>query len=115
MTKQLFACATDNDGYPTCQGDGTMCARDERGEYCALLPVPVLQCYIEGTQPDGRRGRAVGVVLTAGLDIPDETKSLMVQMGMKSLTYQYPGITDIQVVKDWHEAELPPLDEDDDQ
>jgi hypothetical protein len=25
MTKILFACGTDNDGYPTCQGDGSTC------------------------------------------------------------------------------------------
>lgn len=25
MARHLFACGTDNDGYPTCQGDGTPC------------------------------------------------------------------------------------------
>lgn len=25
----LFACGTDNDGYPTCQGDGTTCGPND--------------------------------------------------------------------------------------
>lgn len=38
----LFACGTDNDGYPTCQGDGTTCGweRDGRGEFCLELDKP---------------------------------------------------------------------------
>lgn len=38
MTKVLFACATDNDGFPVCQGDGTTCGL---GGVCAELdPAP---------------------------------------------------------------------------
>ena len=25
VPRLLFACGTDNDGYPTCQGDGSAC------------------------------------------------------------------------------------------
>lgn len=103
MTRNLFACGTDNDGFPTCQGDGSACARDERGEYCDRLPVTVLQCHIEGTQS---AVLVVGVTLTAGPETPDEAKAVMVRMGMKALAHQYPGTTDIQVVKDWHEAQI---------
>lgn len=28
MTRVLFACGTDNDGYPTCMGDMSTCAPD---------------------------------------------------------------------------------------
>lgn len=31
--RHLYACGTDNDGYPTCQGDGEPCATP-----CAALP-----------------------------------------------------------------------------
>lgn len=39
MAKTLFACGTDNDGYPTCQGNGTTCGweREAGREYCAEL------------------------------------------------------------------------------
>lgn len=30
----LFECGTDNDGYPTCQGDGSTCGP---GDSCRLL------------------------------------------------------------------------------
>lgn len=113
MTKQLFNCGTDNDGYPTCMGDGSTCARSEKlGEYCSQLPMSVLQCYIEGTQPDGT---VSCICVTAGPDTPDEAKSAMVEGGKTSLRNWYPGITGIQIVKDWHEVQLEPLDEDDDQ
>lgn len=112
MTMNLFNCGTDNDGFPTCQGDGSACARDERGEYCDRLPVTVLQCHIEGTQS---AVLVVGVTLTAGPETPDEAKAVMVQMGVKALAHRHPGVTDIKVVKDWHEAELTVPDEDDDQ
>ena len=113
MTKQLFACGTDNDGYPTCMGDGSTCARSEKlGEYCSQLPVPVLQCYIEGTQPDGT---VSCICITAGPETLDVIRDAMVEDGKRSLRGWYPGIKDIQIVKDWHEVRLAPLDEDDDQ
>lgn len=28
----LFACGTDNDGSPTCQGDGSACGYDATGQ-----------------------------------------------------------------------------------
>jgi hypothetical protein len=34
--KVLFACSTDNDGYPVCMGDGSMCA----GDSCDQLDRP---------------------------------------------------------------------------
>lgn len=34
MTRTLFACGTDNDGYPTCQGDGSTCGS---GDSCETL------------------------------------------------------------------------------
>jgi hypothetical protein len=35
----LYACSTDNDGYPTCQGDGTSCGY--KGVCSELDPPPV--------------------------------------------------------------------------
>lgn len=37
MARTLFACGTDNDGYPTCMGDTSTCAPDGK---CAGWPQP---------------------------------------------------------------------------
>lgn len=34
MTKTLFACGADNDGYPQCMGDGSTCGP---GDVCAVV------------------------------------------------------------------------------
>jgi len=43
MTKHLYACGTDNDGYPTCQGDGQTCGPP--GQCVALLHPKMVDVY----------------------------------------------------------------------
>lgn len=43
MARVVFVCGSDNDGYPTCQGDGSFCGweRERPGEFfCAELDKP---------------------------------------------------------------------------
>lgn len=49
-TRTLFVCGTDNDGFPTCQGDGTTCGL---GGVCAELDPdpPFLNGGLPGVPP----------------------------------------------------------------
>jgi len=69
----------------------------------------VMACGIEGMLPDGH---AVGIVITAGLNTPDQIKEAMVENGIRAVQHKHPTVTDVQVTLPWHEYELPDEDED---
>ena len=68
----------------------------------------VQSVLVEGVTPDGV---AVAAAVTAGPELPEEAREHVVQMAIKSLEYQHPGLKDAQQVGDWLVYDVPDEEE----
>ena len=67
----------------------------------------VLLLHLEGRNGD----ETAGIAVTAGLDTPPDARDAFVEGGKRYLRETYPGITDVQVVRDWFRYTLPDLED----
>ena len=69
MTKILFACGTDNDGYPTCQGDGSTCGPPDQ---CVALIHPNMPKVYDAWRRGERDAIALVDIVNKGREMTND-------------------------------------------